>query len=815
MSTASDGLEEIAGAKAPLIDDIHETSEGDDDSDEEENENQEETVHSISKEKRESVQSTPSTKRRDSFLVNAWRMSATNRSSNGSKEANESGDSIINKIDHENSANKLAIDERKASGLRVVNDDIKGSSSISSLTDKIHKWGSIASYTGPDKHGHFDNEEEDEEEDDKASIFKRFLTQAGNKPSDFNPNKRMSISTVKSHRSFREAAKIKLFDVETKNETIRQSAAQITQRERESDARSPTNSTSIHTKSTVSIGMSKYPHAQEVSETFGTRLYAMKSIILAVLLNIALLLLGWRMTSELLLPIAPSIVLVTCGVIVEIIVLMTNELTIHTLDFGVAIFISMLMTNKSGYGMSACGFIQVSPIKRLKYAQSLSLNSPCRKTLERASYMWILLEATKILSPIAATGVVSSTVRSLAGTVSCIGFKSDPTFLSDRTYPTMESSAGVAEFLFGNALGCMRSERSDCDPRGSEFIFGPQLQGTVGSGDTIVGSGFHMLVATSCECTEMTSDSAVSRGMFTAADQALALGGNRVSSVPFLILSSTASVTSDNISFYSVLGNTPLCGGYTYTLMPVCLTTINEFHDAVVASSFETDGTTASIALTNSELLSKLPVTTMTSNVTFNALTTICPLGKPYFMGTNVPGLLNALTYWTSSDLKAVDPTLFDSGIETLYSILIRAGYQRTLDSKGTTCTRLVSRTDETNVAFNFQGMVAIYLIGWIQLILSVFSLILGSVWLFSPVPLGPAINIVTKPMYFISLLCESPFWVSLQGTANAQGHVVWQQLDHITRIGESLDTLGEPIGRIKIERPKMVKNLVNGRIYA
>jgi hypothetical protein len=52
----------------------------------------------------------------------------------------------------------------------------------------------------------------------------------------------------------------------------------------------------------------------------------------------------------------------------------------------------------------------------------------------------------------------------------------DSTVMFDRTYPTLHQKAGFAEFIQGNALGCMRSERTDCltDPAGSTFIFGPQ-----------------------------------------------------------------------------------------------------------------------------------------------------------------------------------------------------------------------------------------------------------------------------------------------------------------------------------------------------
>ncbi|KAJ3009639.1 UNVERIFIED_CONTAM: hypothetical protein HDU68_002576, partial [Siphonaria sp. JEL0065] len=76
----------------------------------------------------------------------------------------------------------------------------------------------------------------------------------------------------------------------------------------------------------------------------------MKYIFIACLLNTGLILLAWKMQLPFELPLAPPVVHVTVGVIVEIVALLTNELTIYSLDFGVSIFVAMLMTNKSGYG---------------------------------------------------------------------------------------------------------------------------------------------------------------------------------------------------------------------------------------------------------------------------------------------------------------------------------------------------------------------------------------------------------------------------------------------------------------------------------
>ncbi|TPX71570.1 hypothetical protein CcCBS67573_g06165 [Chytriomyces confervae] len=706
------------------------------------------------------------------------------------------------------------------------------------VPSKVPRTSRLGSFMGRAKEGHEYNRSESvirlppEHEPTEAEIEAEYQLQ----------NRRQST---------RDNAKIKLFDVEA---DARQSSIA---RPAKIDHSS---------QSSFTAGMGKWPHAREVSENFSRKLTEIRYIILSVVLNTCLIFFAHFSGAGIMLPLSPASVHMTLAVIIEIILLSTNILTTHALDFGVSIFLSMLMTNKSGYGMCACGFVQEHSIKRLKYAQSLSLNSTCRKTLERTSYLWLLLEVTKTLTPIAATAVIHSEIKALSDDVNCIVFEPTLSKMYDRTYPTIESSAGVAEVMFGDALGCMRSERSDCGDSGSQFVFGPQLQGVVASGDTIVGPGFEMRIDTWCQCMDLNSTDAIARGYINEADRRILLDWNRRANVyPFLMHLSNLNVTNDRFVSNTAMGNIHICGGYSKDVLPICQTTISEIQDTLVSSKFNTDGTTASIALVSSRVLQEKlhavrrdsfsvessineqnerrtqrdqrsdkleePISLdkieqvrrdktgnknqVSSAIVHRALTTIFPVSEPVELVSNVPALASALLYWTTSDLKSVDPALHAQGIETLYAIFLRAGLQRTLPSHGSRCPREIHRDDATLISVSQTGVITVYLIGSIQLALSLLALLLSSVWFISPVPLGPAIRIVTEPVYFIALLSESPFGINLSGTANAQGHVMWQQLDLIARIGESLDTLGEPIGRIRLDRPRMVKNLKNARFYA
>ncbi|KAI8609527.1 hypothetical protein BC830DRAFT_1069800 [Chytriomyces sp. MP71] len=553
--------------------------------------------------------------------------------------------------------------------------------------------------------------------------------------------------------------------------------------------------------SAASIGLSKFPHAQEVCETFGTKTREIGIIIVVLVLNILMIVLGNAMKYGLIIGIAPDIVEFAGGVVVEILLLMTNTLTIQAMDIGASIVLAALITSKQGYSMAACGFMQTAPIYRLPYTSQLSLNSPCRKYLQRVSYLWVLAEALKLLSPIGATGVVSATVRANADNVGCIVFNAKTMWQRDRLYPTLTSTAGVAEYLFGNALGCMRSERSDCPPDGSQFVFGPQLDGIVGSGDTIVGGGFTMLLASSCDCIDAAGPGVIQDGIMTLQDQQAFVQAFKNTSVPFLMRFSTTIMTAANITSYSAVGNMQVCGGVVETVVPICQTSIFGFQDSTVQATFLTDGTTASIALVNSVIQDIQPVTTISTPAVNQALNYVWPTGLPHPLVSNVAGMLNALLYWCSSDLVAVDPTLIEPGFETLYSMILRAGFQRSFDSKGATCTRIISRTDETVVYLTQWGSACIYAAAGIQIFLSLVALMAACYWYITIVPLGPAIRVVKQPTYFMSLFCESPFATNLIGTGNAQVHVIWQAVDTVVRIGESFETLEEPIGRIKMER--------------
>ncbi|KAJ3118748.1 hypothetical protein HDU96_009337 [Phlyctochytrium bullatum] len=89
--------------------------------------------------------------------------------------------------------------------------------------------------------------------------------------------------------------------------------------------------------------------------------------------------------------------------------------------------------------------------------------------------------------------------------------------------------------------------------------------------------------------------------------------------------------------------------------MPVCTTEVKNMTDVQTISTFLTDGTTASIALTVTEVVEYFRTQSVPTSVMAQLMTAMMP-----------PGMMNAILYWTSSDLIGVDPSLQDVGVETL-----------------------------------------------------------------------------------------------------------------------------------------------------
>ena len=331
------------------------------------------------------------------------------------------------------------------------------------------------------------------------------------------------------------------------------------------------------------------------------------------------------------------------------------------------------------------------------------------------------------------------------------------------------------------------------------------MTGIVGAGDTIIGPGYSGYIDTSCKCMNISSPSMISNGILTLQDQQEAIKHiNEIS--PYLLVANTSgavanSDVSNGIITHMIIGNVRLCGGYSFEYAPVCTTNMSSFTNADVASTFQTDGTTASISLVNSEVYDVYSVQTASNAEFRDAWNNMLSPGVAHTLETTVPAMLPALLWWASPDLLALDPALIAGGIETLNSIILRAAVQRSFDTLGTSCPRYANQAGLAIISLEIWGQVILYVNGGVQLFFSLLALSLSCTWFFATSPIAPAIRLIHDPTYFMTLLADSPFTIFLNGTNNAPKHVIWQALDTVGRLGETLDTLNEQIGHIKIDR--------------
>lgn len=63
-------------------------------------------------------------------------------------------------------------------------------------------------------------------------------------------------------------------------------------------------------------------------------------------------------------------------------------------------------------------------------------------------------------------------------------------------------------------------------------------------------------------------------------------------------------------------------------------------------------------------------------------------------------GTTNPLLWWAATDMLKVSPAKMDAGIETMFSILLRGGIQRTYSIEGTSCITNMEMLGESNWNF-------------------------------------------------------------------------------------------------------------------
>ena len=381
----------------------------------------------------------------------------------------------------------------------------------------------------------------------------------------------------------------------------------------------------------------------------------------------------------------------------------------------------------------------------------------------------------------------------------------------------MYTESGFAELIFGTALGGMRSEFPDQYTNSTLAVMSPQIVGAVVDGDTMTGTGFVTNVTSDCQCTTGITANAIV-AISTDVDNATATNMmNKLKTASIISMINSVNRTSDDtITITTLFANTNVCGGTEGEFAPLCTTRFTNHRKAEVMATYMTDGTPASIAAKDVTIRKTLDM----ANTTWLYAAINSMLGDSldetfsiHSLPSTIPGTMNPLMWWTTPNLLTIDPALLNAGLETMFAMIVRGGVQRTHTVTGNVCGKNIALEGRSKVSMQTYSLQSGVILLAIQIAVSVIALAGFVPWFLSEHPIGPAIRALKEKAYFMTILNSSTN-AGLHELCNAQTHQVWQALDNVVRIGESIQTVSEEVGHVSMDRPKLIRSLVNGKKY-
>ena len=234
-----------------------------------------------------------------------------------------------------------------------------------------------------------------------------------------------------------------------------------------------------------------------------------------------------------------------------------------------------------------------------------------------------------------------------------------------------------------------------------------QLIGVVYDGDTIVGNGFVLNVTTACFCSSDDEPASLTDVGIPASHAAeFSAAGRGIHSrnlfISNLVVNNQAE---EKVHIHTALFNTPLCGGLNTTGTPVCETILHSHKYATVQMEYMTDGTTASIAQKDVRVREELADADL-SKWAYFAMEAILGAGvQTEPLPAQVPGMISPILWWATVDLMAIDPAMFEAGMETFFTLMFRAGVQRTYATAGAKCVRNIVDTANTYIEMQSYGV--------------------------------------------------------------------------------------------------------------
>ncbi|KAJ3267873.1 hypothetical protein HDV01_003868 [Terramyces sp. JEL0728] len=357
--------------------------------------------------------------------------------------------------------------------------------------------------------------------------------------------------------------------------------------------------------------------------------------------------------------------------------------------------------------------------------------------------------------------------------------------------------------------------RSENKVDNTTFVIAPQLVDTADDGTTIVGDGFVSTIATSCNCiptgnSSYLVDANITGNIATNMSQQLLEFDSTPGMVNYVYMeSSTVKITT-------LLSGTNVCGSTSPTQVsyPICSTSISDHFHASISTTFMTDGSPASIAPKFVEILS----VGQPANITwlFAAFKNI--FGGDAESATDLPqtyrGTINPLLWWTSPNMEVVNAALLEAGMETMFSILGRAGAQRSFTHTSAKCEQSVINSAYVVLKISKTGFQLGLLFFISQLVMILISITGTIPWIRSKYPISPGIRLAHDHTFFTVMVNNTI--VSLFGiNSTMDTPLVWSRFDFGVRIGEEHQTRDDPdLGHMIMDKPKFVATFTKGKAY-
>lgn len=565
----------------------------------------------------------------------------------------------------------------------------------------------------------------------------------------------------------------------------------------------------------------------EIIETFQTKLIKFKWVLLGLLLNACSLGNLIALKSGIYFRMKEEDVNKAGPVAIFIIMTVSLYLTFRGFQDALAVYIGRKFAAKRGYSLMVIGFMLTPWYDKPIFARLLPIRSRGRNFIIRVSYIWIILCLNLIISPFVSLNVYTQTFdlttvsNSASTTVNCSVYVQNATN-EKRNYPTVASLSGVAELIFGTYMGNLTSEFPDQYNYTTLYI-GPQPKIKLLDKTTITGTGFATNIKTICHCSEGLNSTNVKtvtdelNEPLTVPEIDQILTNFNVKATPGMVYHIGQTRTPREFNVTSIVTGVKVCGEAKQSF-PVCVTRFYDHKKLSVSTTYMSpsaygNGTQPAGDIT---IASENEAQNLEIELVKNSLKNILNGTDTDYLEVKspVPGIMGPLFWWTTPNLLAVNPALLEGGIETFWAMILRGGFQRTLQVEDTSC----------SVSFEADLWISLYLtdIGYsiaaytiaIQIIISLISVAAFLSWFRSSEPIGPCIRVLEDPSYFTIMFGISKISEIKLNSCMMSSSALWFESDTPVSIGEAIIGCEESVGKIIMDEPKLVKNLSRGRLY-